>query len=233
MTRRTGRRRARSPETEQLEHRCLLAGNVLVAVNGGELDITGDNAGNGILITLGTGHQFTVRGFADNGDTTVNGKAFVNVDGVNGDVKVNLGGGDDILSVFNTTTALVLPKDLRISLGSGNDLVILANVTVKGGLEIRNGSASGRETISLEDVAVWSDAKFETGAGNDTVQIADSSFRGELEVRLGAGNDSLSVANSQVRDDFKVDGGDGFDTFSSENNIFRRDVEIKNIESND
>src|SRR5262249_13892890 len=93
MTRRAGRRHARLPDTEQLEQRCLLAGNVLVAVNGGELDITGDGASNGVLITAGSGHQFTVRGIPDNGPTMINGKPLVNVDGVRGDIKVALGGG--------------------------------------------------------------------------------------------------------------------------------------------
>jgi hypothetical protein len=219
-----------------LEYRCLLAGNVLVAVNGGELDLTGDAAGNGVQITAGSGHQFTVRGVPDNGPTTINGKPFVNVDGVKGDVRVALGGGDDILSVFGTTRALALPKGLRVSLGSGNDLVVLTNVTVKDGLEIRSGSggdrsASGRETIALEDVDVAGDTKFQTGAGDDTVAIADSGFGGKLEVGLGAGNDSLSIANSDVLGDFEVDGGDGFDTFIDESSTFAGNVEIKDVES--
>jgi hypothetical protein len=155
---------------------------------------------------------------------------------VNGDVRVDLGGGDDILSVFNISQALVVPKDLRVNLGSGNDLVVLANVNVKGGLEIRcvsegDHSASGRDTISLEDVAVRNGTKIESGAGNDMVQIADSSFRGKLEVELGAGDDVLSLANSRVRGDFVVDGGDGFDTFVDEGNIFAGNLEIKDVES--
>ncbi len=36
---------------ECLETRTLLAGNVLVAVNAGELDISGDNANNNIQVT--------------------------------------------------------------------------------------------------------------------------------------------------------------------------------------
>jgi hypothetical protein len=82
---------------------------VLVAVNGGELDMTGDGAGNGVQITAASGHQFVVRGIADNGPTTINGKPFVNVDGVKGDVRFVLGSGDDILVVLGTTRALALP----------------------------------------------------------------------------------------------------------------------------
>jgi hypothetical protein len=219
-----------------LEYRCLLAGNVLVAVNGGELDITGDSAGNVVQITSGPGHQFTVRGVPDNGPTTINGKPFVNVDGVKGDVKVALGGGDDILVLLGTTRALALPKGLRVSVGSGNDIVALTNVTVSGGLEIRSDSggdrsASGRETIALEDVDVAGDTKIQTGAGDDTVAIADSGFGGKLEVGLGAGNDSLGIANSDVLGDSEMDGGDGFDTFIDESNTFAGKFEVKGIES--
>ena len=236
MAQRTQRRRAKAPETEQLEHRYLLAGNVLVAVIGGELDITGDSASNGVLIAAESGHQFTMRGFTNNGPTTINGKPFVDVDGVKGDVKVALGGGDDILSVLGTARALALPKGLRVSLGSGNELVALTNVTVKGNLEIRSGSdgdgsANGRDTVALQDVDVGGDARLQTGAGKDSVTIADSGFGGKLEVGLGAGDDSLSIANSEVLGDFEVDGGDGFDAFSDESNTFAGKIEVKDVES--
>jgi hypothetical protein len=236
MAWRTQRRRARAPQTEPLEYRCLLAGNVLVAVNGGELDVTGDGAGNGVQITVASGHQFAVRGIADNGPTTINGKPLVNVDGVKGDVTVALGGGDDILSVLGTTRALALPKGLRVSVGSGDDLVALTNVTVKGNLEIRSGSdgdgsANGRDTVALQDVDVGGDARLQTGAGKDSVTIADSGFGGKLEVGLGAGDDSLSIANSEVLGDFEVDGGDGFDAFSDESNTFAGKIEVKDVES--
>src|SRR5262249_49661435 len=160
--------------------------------------------------------QFTVRGFTNNGPTTINGKPFLDVDGVKGDVKVALGGGDDILSVLGTARAPALPKGLRVSLGSGNDLVALTNVTVKGNLEIRSGpdgdgSANRRDTVALQDVDVGGDARLQTGAGKDSVTIADSGFGGKLEVGLGAGDDALGIANSEVLGDFEVDGGDGFD----------------------
>ena len=79
MARRTGRRLGSRPEAEQLEHRSLLAGNVLVAVNRGELDITGDYASNGVQVTPGPRlGQFTVTGLNDAAGfpTKINGVRF-------------------------------------------------------------------------------------------------------------------------------------------------------------
>ncbi len=82
-----------------MEHRSPLAGNVLVAVNRGELDITGDNNSNGVQVTPEpNAGQFTVTGLDDNGATTINGQASVTVSGVTDATKINLGNGSDNLT---------------------------------------------------------------------------------------------------------------------------------------
>jgi hypothetical protein len=226
-----------------LEHRSLLAGNVLVAVNRGELDITGDNNANGVLIQPGPKPGgFTVTGQTDGGSaTSINGVAngtFTAV-GVTDDTKIKLGDGNDNLTINN---GAVFPKDLDINIGIGTDSVSLANVTVDGKLEVQNrsysyGTPSGNDTITLGTVTVLDDTQIQTGAGNDTVRISNSTFGqsggysrgGDLEVDLGDGNDSLTISNSTVVGDFQADGGNGVNTFTNTNNTFEGRVEIRNF----
>src|ERR1700690_4116414 len=88
---------------ERLENRALLAGNVMVAVNGGELDITGDNANNSIQVTQLTSGAWKVTGIGThiNGGTapfTTSG-----ADPVTADIVIKLRGGSDSVKVSNGT----------------------------------------------------------------------------------------------------------------------------------
>ena len=111
---------------ESLEDRQLLAGDVSVTVNGGNLLIRGDAEDNVIAITAGEDPgQFVIAGFDDsNGDPTSiegveNGELVV--DGVTGNLFVGLGGGDD--SLFLTDAEL--PRNVVVFAGTGNDFVLV------------------------------------------------------------------------------------------------------------
>ena len=78
---------------EKLENKTLMAGDVGIAVSAGDLNVTGDASDNEVVIraTEDAG-MFAVEGL--NG-TTINGRQSVTVKGVNDDMFVNLGNGDN------------------------------------------------------------------------------------------------------------------------------------------
>ena len=205
----------------------------MVAVNRGELDITGDNNNNGVQVAPvpNTTGQFTVTGLNDDGATTINGQAAVTVSGVTDKTKIALGDGNDDLVVNN---GAVFPQDLHINLGSGANSVSIANVTVDGDLKIQNrtydtSSSSGNDNITLMAVTVLQDTKIQTGNGNDTATISSSTFEGQLEVDFGNGTDSLTVQNSTVVGQFRIEEGSGADTINifNNNNTFEGGVQIR------
>src|SRR5262245_28666331 len=97
-------------ELEQLEQRCLLAGNVTATVVCGNLFVVGDSQANDISIYQTTAGTIKVVG---NFDTTVNSSG----------------------NPFETTCAV---DDVIVSMGGGNDgvnmtLVVNGNLTVLAG----------------------------------------------------------------------------------------------------
>lgn len=110
------------PRLESLEGRQLLAGDIRVSVKPSTVQLRGNSAGNGVLVTS-TSTDITFTGI--NG-TTLNGQAAVTVpikpnlmirtfagpdevrlDGVNlkGRMQINTGQADDVVTIFNTTIA--------------------------------------------------------------------------------------------------------------------------------
>ena len=118
---------------EELESRELLAGNVLVAVVGGDLEITGDNQPNEFrVVDNETGGQFVL---ALNG-TKLNGETNGSFNtGPITNLKIDANGGDDVfvLRVSN------LSGDIDILGDRGNDNIQIVqsefnNVVLRGGI---------------------------------------------------------------------------------------------------
>ena len=112
--------------------------------------------------------------------------------------------------------ALRIRKGIRVNLGNGNDTLTLENAATHVGIGVNGGlgddsiSASGTsatvlavlggdgtDTISLNEVRVRH-AGIHAGAGNDDVTIEDSVFA-TLGVALGEGDDTLSIGGNQAR----------------------------------
>ncbi len=95
---------------ESLEPRTLLSGNVTAEVIGGDLIITGDDAGNEVIVhEIGIQPGFYVA--SGGGGTQINGGAGPDVfNNVTGDIRIILNDGDNTLTVHDVDT----PGRLRI-----------------------------------------------------------------------------------------------------------------------
>src|SRR5262249_57219791 len=105
----------------------------------------------------------------DGAPTTVNGQAFVDVNGVTGDFAIDLAGGNNLFYA----AGVAVPGELNVSTGQGNDIVVLSGVAVAG------SSAGGSGSI------------IQTGAGDDLVYLPGSSFPGPLGGNPRGGGEHL------------------------------------------
>jgi hypothetical protein len=218
------RRRLR---VERLEHRNLLAGNVLVTVNGGgNLTIRGDAADNQFSVQETAPDVFTFTDTDPVGDTRFNGALgpFV-IAGVTGSVRADLQAGNDNIEILGGTE---ITGNLQVKAGAGNDTAILTGVAIGGGGVDVAGNAvietgAGNDTVRLigaflgGGVNVGGDAVIQTGAGNDTVDLASGFLSGSvdvggnLDVHAGQGDDAVTVAETSVVGNTTIDTSDGLD----------------------
>ncbi|MEZ6058726.1 MAG: hypothetical protein R3C19_00020 [Planctomycetaceae bacterium] len=259
-------------DIEKLEDRLLLTGNVSVEISRGDIRISGDRSDNVISITLdNTG--LTISGA--NG-TTVNrvqrlvippgripaeiDDVFINMAGGNDtvqaniagvsvrhDVRVNLGAGNDRLtvtggSVGRDATVLGGPgndvvqwemfsvaDDLNVLLGGGNNSLTLTNGEVGDNATIFGGG--GIDLIFVNSVQVADDATISTFGRNDQVTVMNSQVGNTVRIQLGAGNDQLTVSNSQVGNRTIAGGGAGRDTLNVTTSLFGRTPRLTSFET--
>jgi hypothetical protein len=238
------------PTFEPLESRQLLAGNVTAVLDGGDLDIRGDNLGNRISVTqIGPG-TYRVTGIG----TTVNGGAGpVDIAGVTDDVDIRLGDGDDAVLVFSAE----IPDELEIRTRGGNDLVTVSSVSVNGETEVKTKdgidllefidctfrgefelkTGNGDDFAEAENCTFFDEAEFDMDDGNDELIIygggitGGSTFFDEVEIELDDGDDLLGVQGSTFHDEVEADGDDDTDCiFDGGGNVFEDDFEIDDFE---
>ncbi len=181
---------------ERLEHRSLLAGNVLVAVNAGELDITGDNAANSIQVGQVSPGTWKVTGIA----TKLNGgNAPVTESGVS-TIDIQLSGGNDTCIVTGGTLTgglFIMADDNPSTPPDGNNVVQVSNVTA-GAVHVF--VANGNNTISISNVSVQFSALVLAGNGNNTISLSHvtggtTSGENQCGVFTGFGKDVISFSN--------------------------------------
>ena len=202
---------------EQCESRQLLAGNVAVDVNFGDLNITGDEAANGVQIAQArnsTGAailgSYVISGLTQGGaPTTINGQAAVIVTGVNDDVQVSLRGGSD---QFRTAAIgrHFFADDLSVNLGEGNNTARLDNISVRDDVSVSAGT--GADTVLLRGTV-----------GNSTAN-PDA----DLSIFTSGGADTVVLFNFFVRDSALIDTGlsDSADTVNLITGNVGQDVSI-------
>ncbi len=216
---------------EGLESRAMLAGHVNTLVDGsGNLMITGNNAANIISVQQISPTSWEIDGF----NTGINGRHKpVVIDNVTGSISINLGGGNDVLSLGNGT----IEGNLSIVMGGGIDRATLQNLTIRDFLHYQGDA--GNDTLRVTNVTVLdpTDAYFSSidgangndrvfldqfndqnlttnlGAGNDKMSVTDCLFASEgdssrLSIDAGAGNDNVQI-NSITTDALNIDLGDG------------------------
>jgi hypothetical protein len=175
---------------ESLERRDLLAGDVLVNVVQGSLVIEGDELGNNIAISAN----------AETGDITVTG-----LDGTT----VHLEGEDPGTEVVVSGVR----RDVRINLGDGDDVVSLGELSVRGDISIRTGL--GEDTVHVGDegdmatesqleldalVNLRGSLRINTGDGNDEVIVDNTALRASLHINTGDGDDTVSLGGETMVD---------------------------------
>jgi hypothetical protein len=231
----------------------MLAGNVFVFMDrGGNLQIHGDNRANGIEIDeFG---DITVRGIDAGGSATringvANGTVEFEVIG-EGDIKVRLRGGNDIIRVGGRSDDVSVSDDLEIDTGPGSDeILITGDTNIADDLEIESGS--GADVVEVRNVDVADNMQISTGAGDDVVRLLavriaddtrintgdgddriyasfDALFGGSLRIDLGRGDDFLQLTDSKFEGRVHVTMGRGNDglcletsTFNSEDVVFQ------------
>jgi hypothetical protein len=160
---------------ERLETRTFLAGNVMVAVNSGELDITGDNANNSIQVTQLTSGAWKINGV----NTQINGgsNSYTTTDPVTGNIVINLSGGSDTLKISNGNVSgalLINADDVPSTPQDGNDNVQVSNV-------ITGLSTAGDDNSLIINL----------GNGNNTAKLSDVTTAGFGQVNSGVGNNTI------------------------------------------
>jgi hypothetical protein len=218
---------------ERLENRELLAGNIQATLIDGDLQLTGDDRGNGVRIyevAPGTGH-FRLEGLPQGGaPTRINGQPSIEFRRVAGDLSILLAGGDDLVQLGQTEHATVNANRTTIDAGLGDDAVELV-ASQLGALNI--GTDLGDDTVRLSDVSLRYGADIGVGAGDDTMELNRVSVGYGLDIATGQGADQIALAHIQAGYDLNVRGGDGDDRISIRDSRAGEDVNIYGMDGRD
>ncbi len=193
---------------EALEDRQLLAGNVTATLAaGGDLTIRGDNASNSVILEVFEDRTFELRGLSS---TTIDAEDFAGRT-LNGNVRVQLRGGDDVFELSGNSTIDVL-ENVRISDSDGDDTFKFFRVEMGGQLTIRAGK--GDDRLTFFD-ATAEKMNFNLGQGNDTqtMVLLNSSRRvaDQAIIKTGSGNDDITLRGNY--ESARVSLGSGDDVF--------------------
>ena len=143
--------------------------------------------------------------------------------GTNEEYGVNLGNGDNKLTVENYI------KGSIVTTGDGDDIVNVGNYVTNSTINLGNGdnaltveswingdtkiiSGKGADTINIDDD--FDKSTLLTGAGSDKVTIGGDVKNKSSLIDLGAGDDTIAVGNIE---NGKIDGGDGYDKLAITN----------------
>lgn len=209
------RRGAALASLESLESRELLAGNVNVVVDGIDIRVIGNDAGNEIQVE-GVGGTLRISGV--NG-TTVNWKrAPVEFDltaGEFGDLRFALNAGDDIV---NITGDIEMPGRLILYGHAGGDQFSIDGNLQFGGDMVIAGGANG-DIIDLaglfagDKLIVNGDDSGILNHGDDIITLINSSSLRDTKVLLGLGTNLAKLTKVAAGQDLRMWGSGGADEF--------------------
>lgn len=191
---------------EQLESRLTPTVTVANAANGAVM-ITGDNANNSIQVQAGPGFVNVV---GVNG-TQVNFAQGFNPGAFNGDIDINLGGGNDQVEIANS----FLPGQVQIDEGDGNNTVLIQDVFTPNQITVNNGA--GSDAVQIFN-AGFGNATINGGAGTDNVNISQVWGNG-LNMNGGAGTDNVILRNASFGAANLVGGTGGTDTLDVDSSV--------------
>lgn len=179
------------PQLEDLEERLVMAGDVTAAVIGGDLVINGDALGNGVVVSQIDSDSWAVSGrYQAGGSTRINGQyGGVQLHGVTDDVRIDLNGGDDYVSLSG-----FVQDDLVINTDSGDDRVEINWSAIGDDVIINTGSGADNIRITNTDVG----------------HIGDDGGNNDVDINAGSGYDVVWLEGMDVDDDLRVTGENWF-----------------------
>ena len=246
------------------------AGTVSVTVSrSGDVVINGDAEGNVVYVEISGGTLFVTGGEAGT-KFRVPGQAPLTavelpLPATVRSLSVNLGRGADLLQVV-VRSDVSIPRDVTVDLGAGDDVlsleIINADVRIGQSLTIDLGAGNDRGSVVLSEtgsLVAARDINFRTGAGTDTLLVADNdyaspgslanpaAFKGiannteivgaqriragrDLTVNLGLGNDQLTMVTTEAGRDLTINGGAGVDTLAISNLRSGRNLSLSDAE---
>jgi hypothetical protein len=179
---------------EALERRAMLAGDVQVTVDNGDLVIIGDNNANHVVIEGAGGGNVLITG---EGNTTINGVAQTTpllVAGADFDsIVVDLNAGDDTLEINNVEVL-----DLIITMDAGADVVRLGAYEAYAANPGAITGTSGRVFVDgLLDI--------DTGPGADLIEAVRVFGVADWDINLGDQDGTNNNTDARTDNDFFVD----------------------------
>ena len=198
---------------ERLERRCLLAGDVSVALDGSVLVVSGDDLANQIDVAQ-----------ADNGDvvftgrdnTTINGQAEFTFSEAFDRARFELNDGADevVLDGFEGV------REFRFLGGDGNDR-LEANGLVADFYHIRGND--GNDAVELVTSSARRSAYLFLGDGDDVVAVDSFDAGRNFKVLGGNGDDTFASNSLSVERKFRLNLGSGNDQalLSGQTNVER------------
>ncbi|MEQ8848405.1 hypothetical protein [Botrimarina sp.] len=184
---------------EALEAKQMMAGDVVVGVVNGSLEIRGDDQDNQIAVTAGpTPGSFLVRGLdgttvrergADPSGEADAPESGVLVEGVWRGVRAGMAGGDDTVVLSDAA----LRGSVLIQTGAGDDRVLVG--VGRDGRAPDGEAPSDEATAETADraVAIGGSLRVATGGGDDTVVVGAGRIGGSLLVDTGRGEDTVRL----------------------------------------
>ena len=219
---------------EKLEERKMLAGDVSLEFDGGDVEIRGDNNTDQAIIIEADGNGFLVSGF----ETTINGQASVLIGEISGNLEINLKSGNNglILSASGENSFSV-QGDIEIDTGRDKDIIILDILNVGGELDIN--TRGGDDAISMKSSVVGGDFDLRTGSGDDVFMVFGDnnlfgrSSRDDFDIRTGSGVDGVIVSRSIVNAEANIRSGGGEDRISLFESTFNDEIDVSGGGRND
>ena len=195
---------------EALEDKVLLS-NVTVRVgrNGSKISIKGDSDDNAIRMSRFSGESGQGIVIESLNGETINGESspfLILVEEDVGNVKVNLGDGDDDFAMESVNTR----GSVTAKGGSGNDRLIVYDSIIGGNLKLSSSSGADDVGVIYSDIARG--LKISTGSDRDKVLVADDTFvGGKASIKTASGDDDVMLVGSEFAGNVTLNTGSGAD----------------------
>lgn len=199
-----------------LERRRLMAGDVAAVVWKDALLLTGDEAGNSLVIQRGDdpSDRTTFRVTPTNG-TTINGSAEPLVlAGVSNSMLIELRGGDDAVTLDNVR----VNGTVTIDAGAGDDFLLVRSSRVTDHLVLRGGA--GIDTLSVRKSTVQRDLHLDGGLGKDRFHLWTLDVQNRLNLSDTSGVSVVDLSHVTVDGPSYVRSGDSMDSLNVDVSTF-------------